>query len=304
MQVELISVQTDDNVVLHGALRRPAAGATPRLGLDAMIELHGVADKFYGDSFFDGVGDGLLEAGCAVLRVNNRGHDSVYNRAAPRNMSYDEAQAHRRSAGPLGAACEVVDDCRRDWKAWIDFAAEQGYRRIGLWGHSLGAVKTIYYLAKEGDARVVLAVASSPPRFSHQAYLEAEVAAEFRANFEAASALVAAGKGEEFLRVNFPTVGVFMARTYVDKYGPDARYDIFAHLPAVKLPLLLTLGELETEINFRRLGQEGPSLNASLPLVQYREIAGADHAYRGRVQDLWTATRDWLESVQPALSRA
>ena len=67
--------------------------------------------------------DRLVEGGCSVLRVNNRGHDPI-------------SMAAYNSAGrsPLGAAYEMVDDCRQDWDAWIGFAV------AGLREHrSLGA---------------------------------------------------------------------------------------------------------------------------------------------------------------------
>src|SRR5712691_9251975 len=116
----------------------------------------GVGSTFYGPSFFDTVGDALVANGTAILRVNSRGHDQAYH-----------LQQRR-----LGAAYEVIDDCRLDFTAWLDFAAARGFRRVALWGHSLGAVKTIYFLSVARDPRVICAVASSPPRFVHQAYLD------------------------------------------------------------------------------------------------------------------------------------
>src|SRR5581483_7777117 len=124
MQADLVSVETSDGVRLDGALRRPARATEPQLGLDLVICHHGLGGNFYGASFFQGAGDRLLADGCAVLRVNSRGHDQLFN--SPR--------------GRLGGACEIVDDCRLDWKAWLDFAEQAGFRRIAIWGHSLGAV--------------------------------------------------------------------------------------------------------------------------------------------------------------------
>jgi dipeptidyl aminopeptidase/acylaminoacyl peptidase len=158
MHVELISVKTSDGVLLDGALRIPETKPVRNgLPVDIVILHHGVGGSFYKASFHDEMGDRLLERGCAVLRVNNRGHDLAYNAAPP----------HKR----LGAAFETVADCRLDWKAWTDFAGSRGYSKIGVWGHSLGAVKTIFALANDNDARVARAVASSPPRFSHSSFL-------------------------------------------------------------------------------------------------------------------------------------
>src|SRR5207248_6020141 len=71
------------------------------------------------DSFVDS----LLEQGCAVLRVNNRGHDPMSRVVVGEDVKR------------LGAAYEGMEDCRYDWEAWVDFAQVAGYQRIGLWGH-------------------------------------------------------------------------------------------------------------------------------------------------------------------------
>jgi predicted alpha/beta hydrolase len=120
---ELVTTQTTDGVRLDGALQVPAE-PTGKLGIDLFICHHGVGGNFYGASFFEDIGAQAAEAGVATLRVNNRGHDQAYISASRR----------------LGAAYELLDDCRHDFLAWLDFAEARGYRRIAVWGHSLGAV--------------------------------------------------------------------------------------------------------------------------------------------------------------------
>ena len=282
MNVELVHVQTADGVRLDGALRSPATATPPSLGIDLVICHHGVGGNFYGPYFFDAAGDRLLASGCAVLRVNNRGHDQVVN--GPH--------------GKLGAQYEVVDDSRHDWRAWLDFAAQAGYRRVALWGHSLGAVKTIYYQSVERDPRVVCAIASSPPRFAYEAYLASEQGARFRTDMERALACVAAGEPEAMILAAVPLETAFAARTYVDKYGPGSRYDFFTHAPRSAVPLLLTLGELEVAgLAFRDLAARGPALPASAPQITYALIEGADHSYTSRLEPLWDTVRTWLSQV-------
>jgi len=281
MQVELVSVETADGVRLDGALRRPAGG-DKRLGLDLLICHHGVGGNFYNPYFFDDLGALLLDQGCAVVRVNSRGHD----------------QAYRGPRGKLGAEYEIIDDCRQDWRAWLAFAESLGYRRIGLWGHSLGAVKTIYYQSIERDPRVVCAVASSPPRFSYAAYLASDEGARFKADMDRARHLVATGQPEATIEVAVPIVSSFAARTYIDKYGPDSPYDILARAPGSTAPLLVTLGELEIDgLAFRDLAERGPGLHAVSPQVSYALVPGADHSYATRVPALWDAFRGWLSDI-------
>ena len=81
-------------------------------------------------------------AGSAALVVNTRGHDGISSTNAP---------VGRRLQG---AAYEIVDACCHDVAAWLAWLRERGYRRLGLLGHSLGAVKAIYSQAHRADDRL------------------------------------------------------------------------------------------------------------------------------------------------------
>jgi pimeloyl-ACP methyl ester carboxylesterase len=281
MHVELVNVQTEDGVRLDGSFRAPSqAESAPRFGLDLVICHHGVGGKFYGASFFDDMADALLAGGTAVLRVNNRGHDQAFH-AGPRR---------------LGAAYELIEDCRHDMRAWLDFAERRGFQRIALWGHSLGAVKTVYFVATHGDPRVTCAIASSPPRFSYQAYLSGPNGARFKADIDRAEQLIQLGKPEELVEALIPQARPFSARTYINKYGPIARFDYFEHLPNVRVPLLLTLGGLETpDVSFAPLAENGPGMSTRWPHIAYHLIDGADHFYAQHTADLWSAVSNWLQ---------
>jgi pimeloyl-ACP methyl ester carboxylesterase len=273
MQVELVHVTTSDQVPLDGYLRT-ASSAGP---IDLVICHHGVGSKFYTPSFFDRVGDELLERGCAVLRVNNRGHDDAF-------------LVGQRT---FGAAYEIVDECRSDITAWLDFAEARGFKRIALWGHSLGAVKTIYFLSVQDDPRVICAAASSPPRFSLPLYGES-----IKPALQQAQAFLEAGTPLALVEAQVPTPRRFAAQTYIDKYGPDARYDYLAHLPNVGKPLLLTVGSLEADnAAFAGLVKDGVDYAARWPNVGFDVIDGADHAYTDRTEELWSSLEGWLTRV-------
>jgi pimeloyl-ACP methyl ester carboxylesterase len=284
MDVQLVNVETNDGVRLDGYLRAPTpSSASTARAVDVVICHHGVGSNFYAPSFFDAIGDELVANGTAVLRVNNRGHDQAY-----------QLQQRR-----LGAAYEVIDDCRKDFSAWLDFAAARAFRRIAIWGHSLGAVKTVYFLSVAHDPRVLCAVASSPPRFDHQAYLASpNGGSRFQADIDRAQSLLAAGQPEALFEALIPQQRAFSARTFLDKYGPNAPYDYFAHLPKTAIPLLLTLGSLEREdISFAPLASRGPTMSAEWPNVSYALIDGADHSYTTRTERLWQIASAWLKRV-------
>lgn len=286
MIVELMSTETPDGVTLDGTLRTPAAGAASDLPVDIFIMHHGVGGAFYRASFFEDMAEALLARGCAVLRANNRGHDLAYNTRTP--------------LGRLGAAFETLDHCRLDWTAWIDFATARGFGRIGVWGHSLGAVKTIYALARDDDKRIARAIASSPPRFSHSAYLARPDGALFAASVEKAQRLLDAGDTATAFPIDIPTSALMSARTFFEKYGADERYDILKLLPEVRRPLLVTVGALEgregqpDRFAFGGLAARLDDLARTSGTFAFDEIADADHYYAGVTDRLWAAVDGWL----------
>src|SRR5262245_44508246 len=138
MHVELVRTVTRDGLRLDGALSAPAdprpdAGST--LAASAAILVHGVASNFYTSSTFEPLIPKLQAMGLAVLSVNTRGHDSVFSASL--------GTVRRR----FGAAYEIVDDCRQDIGAWIEFLKGRGHQRVVLIGHSLGALKVVYFQA-------------------------------------------------------------------------------------------------------------------------------------------------------------
>src|ERR1019366_9393517 len=111
-----------------------------------------------------------------------RGHDGISTAAT--------AKGGRRN----GAAYEVVDDCRHDLTAWVEFLRERVGPRVGLVGHSLGAVKCLYALAHEAALRVECVVAISPPRLSYAWFCSNPEGAAFLQTYHQAEALVEAGQ--------------------------------------------------------------------------------------------------------------
>ncbi|MDH3604297.1 MAG: alpha/beta fold hydrolase, partial [Candidatus Tectomicrobia bacterium] len=230
--------------------------------------------------------------GCAVLRVNNRGHDLV-SRAMVSPVG-GESEAKR-----LGAAYEDMEACLHDWAAWIDFADAQGYRRIALWGHSLGATKSIYYMATQPDSRVTCVVAGSPPRFAHSAFLTTAEGDTFKRSAEQARQHILEGRPEAVMDVLYPVPLLLTAETFMQKYGPEETYDILRYIPKLSLPTLIMIGteEAQTMMAFQGLPSQVAELADKLDCLTFASIPGADHAYTYQRTEVWNIVRQWLEAV-------
>jgi pimeloyl-ACP methyl ester carboxylesterase len=263
--VELVQIVTADGVRLDGVLRTAdASNSSSRV--DAWLGIHGTGSNFYASRLLAAL-EPRLARSAAVLRVNTRGHDLV------------------ATGGPgaqrwLGAAFERVADATHDLAAWLHFLEARGYRRIGLLGHSLGAVKAIHFAAQPNGPALAAVVAASPPRLSYAHYAAGERSEEFLSTLAKARSHVEAGHPDELMLVEFPLTYWVSAAAYVDRYGPEERYNVLGAIPRVRAPLLVTYGsrELDADVSFQGMPEEIEKLSAE-QARQVAVLAGGDHLY-------------------------
>jgi alpha-beta hydrolase superfamily lysophospholipase len=284
--VDLVQTTTADGVRLDGMLQTPTGKSV--LPVDAACLIHGTGGNFYSSSLFDALGERFLALGCAILRINTRGHDGISNAVT--------ARGGRR----LGAAYEVVDDCRHDLAAWADWLRARVGPRVGLVGHSLGAVKCLYALAQTAPPPAHCVIAVSPPRLSYSWFCSTAKAEEFLQTFDLAQQHVERGQPDVLVEVKFPLPFAITAAGYLEKYGPDERYNYLRLLPSVKCPTLVTLGSIEVSDNaaFQGAPEALQERAAKQPNLQTALIDGADHFYSAARPQLIAAVEAWLRSAR------
>ncbi len=288
MLVDLVQATARDGVRLDGAFQAAPAG-TPAVAVDGFCLIHGTGGNFYNSTLFDVLAERLLQRGSAVLRANTRGHDGISTAAMPRGG--------RR----LGAAYELFDDCRHDVAAWVEWLRQRAGPRVGLIGHSLGAVKCLYAQAQEPDAAVRCVVAVSPPRLSYAWFCQSAARDEFLRTFAQAEAYVHDGQPQTLLDVKFPLPYVVTAAGYLDKYGPDERVNYLSFLRGVPCPVLVTLGGIEVENNVAFQGAAAELEQLRRPQLTVATVAGADHFYTGTRAELAACVEGWLRTAVAAL---
>lgn len=286
MLVDLVQTTTRDGLRLDGTLQTPSAPGRPA-GVDAVCLAHGTGGNFYNSTLFDSLADALLPQGYAVLRVNTRGHDGISTAAT--------AQGGRRQ----GAAYEVVDDCRHDLAAWVDYLRQGIGPRVALVGHSLGAVKCLYALAHEPSPGAAGVVAISPPRLSYSWFCASPEGAEFRDTYALAERHVEQGRPAALMEVRLPLPLAITAAGYVEKYGPDEHYNYLRFITTVPCPVLVTLGSVEVAGNmaFRAAPEELLALAPRHGRLQVATVAGADHFYTGVRGEVAARVLEWLHTA-------
>jgi pimeloyl-ACP methyl ester carboxylesterase len=285
--VDLVQTTTRDGLRLDGAYQEPARQAPRALALDGLCLLHGTGSNFYGSTLLEAFAERLLGLGCAALRVNTRGHDPVSNAAT--------ARGGRRQ----GAAYEAVDDCRHDVAAWLEWLRQRAGPRVGLLGHSMGAVKCLYAAAQEPSLQPACVVALSPPRLSYAWFCSGPRRAELLDTCALAERHVEGGQPAALLDVTFPLPYLVTAAGYLEKYGPDERFNYLRFAGSVPCPVLCTFGALEVEGNvaFQGAPEAVRELAGRHPRLSVEEIPGADHFYTAAREAVVARVETWLRGV-------
>lgn len=285
IQFELVDCVTEDGLRLHGAWQ-PATGEGPLKGL-TVVTFHGVGGNFYSSYLFRMVTPKLLNAGASVLWTNSRGHDGLTNGSGPK--------------GGQGAAVEIVDDCRLDVQAWTQWIHQHvAVSRTVLWGHSLGAIKSLYAMAYSGLSEVKGVIASSPPVLSAQRFEQGQRRDEYLENLAEAQEKLNEEKDWDLIRVRYPFPLWIAARSYVDKYGPGERYNFLRFAPQIQRPTLFTYGALELQRapeTFAGVEDSIRKLPGADPWFDFRSIPRANHFYTEGVETLGEEIIDWLEQL-------
>ena len=283
MQVELVRLTTQDGLFLEGALFAPQEVADGPI--DGCLLIHGTASNFYAPGALEAFAAGAAARGIVALRINTRGHDGVTTIHGPQ----------RSVRG--GATWEVISACPHDLRAGVDFLRERGCRRIALVGHSMGGVKSAYTLAHERLPEVERLIVISSPRFCHARFMASPRADAFRADYASAQAAVAAGDPDRLMSVTQPMPFLATARGFLDKYGPEDRYDLLRHLPNSGCPTLVVLGTRSPEqsIGFEGLPEALQELAAAHPHITLELVENANTNYTGCAEVPFERAMQWLE---------
>src|SRR5688572_12832135 len=151
---KLVYAESEDGYLLEGALFTPADGGRDKL---PVVWMHGFTGRFY-EQHTVAIGRRLAERGHVFVTGNNRGHNLGANIVNLRGGEHLHG----------GAWWEKFDESPRDYSGWIGYTVGLGFPRVVLVGHSLGAMKAVYYMAERQDPRVAALVSASGPVRVHQ----------------------------------------------------------------------------------------------------------------------------------------
>lgn len=290
--LELLQVATDDGIVLDGSWAAPDSSSAhrPKLPVDAFLLVHGTGANFYSGGVLQTFANQALAVGVPVLRINTRGHDGI---------SYLPTVAPRKGGSIHGGATfETIADCTCDITAWVNCLVQRGLRHVALVGHSMGGVKSIISQAECPHPAVCGVIAISPPRFCH-AELLADEHGSFRKEFARARELFEAGQPEALMPVTQPVPHVATAAGYLEKYGPDDRYDLVRYLPRLGCPAMVLVGtdSMARSPAHRNLTEVIAGLKLPPERLAVESVAGANISFSGQAEVPFERSLMWLQKL-------
>lgn len=277
---ELVYTESEDGLLLEGAVIRPTIPSTKSL---AVVWVHGLTGKFYSVSTVR-IGRALAERGYTFVTGNNRGHDfgAIYRTKSGERLI-------------VGGGWERFDESPRDLAAWIGFATCLGFGGVALLGHSLGALKVCYYQALRQDARVAGLIAASPPIRAGQ--VDPVLLGQ-------AERMVAEGRDADLLPwgISQAGAGTQSAQTYLNR--AKTNLDVYGFrspdppVSRIRCPLLAFYGTDEewvgtaTDLEIIRRNAR------SAARVDTRMFEGADHSYTTHEAEVGAAIAEWVDGIQ------
>jgi pimeloyl-ACP methyl ester carboxylesterase len=254
----------------------------------AVIWLHGWGVNFYSPTYVM-IGRALAERGLTTISVNTRMHDLG-------TVAGHRSGKRIRGGGYWG----VTSEGSLDLAAWISFAAEQGFERVVLVGHSAGWSAVAAYEIQRHDPRVAGMVLASGAVQVQRPERDAGLIAE-------ATRLVQAGSGDELIRLpnkSFPSY--ISAATFLDLASvPPAVLDFFGlevttpGIASLRKPLLAFFGTRESEVGGPAdLEVVRASVNkyaAGTVKAETFVIDKADHMYTGEEAQVARIISEWID---------
>jgi pimeloyl-ACP methyl ester carboxylesterase len=290
---ELVYAHASDDIQNGGALFIPPKHVAKPV---AVIWVHGWGVNFYSPTYVR-VGRALADLGYPCITINTRMHD-IGNVAGYRHGK------RLRGGGYWGVPSEAV----RDIAAWIDFAADRGFNKVILVGHSAGWAVVRAYQVERQDPRVVGVVLASGAVRALTPPAGANERAQASHQYAEATRLLAEGRGDDLLRIpDRPFPAFISAATFLDDARtPPEIGDFFGEKtssPAVtrlRCPLLAFFGTREPDIGTEadlELVKSSIERQSSGPRsVDTVMIRGADHMYSGEEEQVARTIAKWADN--------
>jgi pimeloyl-ACP methyl ester carboxylesterase len=277
---EFVTLKTEDEITLHGALWTPASSKA-RIGI---VIAPGGGAEFYND-WLVWLGQHFARSGYIALSMNRRDHgqEQWYHNFEPSAM---------------------------DHKYMINFLASRGAEVVILVGHSYGTVTAAYYVMASDDPRVKAIILYGPHGYKRDGLTRSFGSqTEYEQAVAKAKEMVAGGLGKDtfllppILPGGQPRPSSY--ETFLNKGGPDTKAVPVEIIRKVQGRPILAIRDPADPFpaTMPPAQQQLQEANKNLEYVLLPDIRGGKmdtvaHQFRGREEEVLRITLKWLKKNQ------
>lgn len=291
MKVDFVKVNTEDGIELHGIVSGEIRGSI------VILHTHGLAGNFYENRFISTMAKQYPSHNITFISFNNRGHDYI-------------ADVLKDDAGEVsfirkGGAHDRFEDCVKDIRAWVNFAMDNGAKKIFLQGHSVGAAKVTYYYISTNDSNISGLILISPS--DDVSWGMSELGEKYNDVINHAKRMIKDGNGDDLIpykSFSYPMDAETFLATFEGItpqsmfHSPSLVPDTVRNLGNIRLPIIITIGT----VNEAYVGKPEDYVSNLRKIFKETKLAteiirGAGHSYIGYEKTLTDKITQWIEKV-------
>jgi len=283
---KLVTSLTKDNIWLQGLFCEPKTKSKK-----AILHIHGLQGNFYENYFIDPISVKANKKGIGFLTVNQ--HGSGYRQ--------DYWFKDFSDTKMFGGNYELFEECVLDIDAWINFLRSKGYTEIFLQGHSLGALKVVYYQAKKENPLIKALILLAPADLF--GLWKGTVGKKGDYFLKLAKKHISKKQGEKIIpekAVGYP----ISAKTFYNFYGPKANTHIFDFynpdfnyklLKKINVPTLAVLGDKDNYTTKGKAEEYLKIIKNKMKDCDTKLLKNANHWYIRHEEKLAKSLIGWLK---------
>lgn len=298
MQCDFVQVEARDGVKLEGLVFSVK-------GADAVgVWIHGLTSNAFRNYERNTVlAREFSDAGIAFAVFNTRGHDVVTY-----SVKSDKRKAKGYRSITAGSAFERFEDSVLDLDAIVDYLGKQ-YKKVFLLGHSTGANKVAYYLARRCK-KVAGGALISP--VSDVSMIKKELGVKYDEAIKTAREMVKRGDGNKLVPESL-CPSIYTARRLLSLADQKSVEQLFPHknfmgplqiFSKIKSPVIIVYGARDDYLKLDKISAEilincFSRYSKSGKFESFVDV-DADHSFGTREEELGQVLLDWITGLEPA----
>lgn len=294
MLCDFVQVTAKDGVNLEGLVFTPKDSPSTAVG----VWLHGLGSNFHRSyTRTTKLAKLFNDNGIAFASFDTRGHDAVAH-----SVKFDKRKKKGYKGVTIGAAYENFVDSFFDLEAIVDYL-KKDFDKIFLLGHSTGANKVAYYLARE-HKKVAGGALISP--VSDVPMIKKELGDKYEETIDLARDMVNRGDGKKLIPEDF-SPNIYTASRLLSLANDNSVEQLFPNrnfsgplrvFSRIKAPVIVIFGDKDDYLKVDRVLPQDlvDSFAKYAKNKDFTSFIGVacDHSFTDHEEELGKVLIDWI----------